>query len=250
MQHILTIDDDPAVTSLLKRGLSYEGYRVDVAGSGEAGLALAREHPPDLAILDIMMPGMSGLEVLQRLRAADPQLPVIMLTAKDAPADQVQGLEAGADDYVVKPFTFEVLLARVRAQLRRHQVEHPPQLRFADLTLDSAGHTVRRGERAITLTSLEFKLLQTFLEHAQQVLSKELLLDRVWGYDFGGNANVVEVYVKQLRQKLEGKVSRGCCTPFAAPATCCARSSRCRSVCAWHCGMAACSRWCCCWLQH
>jgi DNA-binding response OmpR family regulator len=205
MQHILTIDDDPAVTSLLKRGLAYEGYRVDVAGSGEAGLALAREYAPDLAILDIMMPGMSGLEVLQRLRAADPQLPVIMLTAKDAPADQVLGLEAGADDYVVKPFTFEVLLARVRTQLRRHQTDHPPQLRFADLTLDTASHTVRRGLREITLTSLEFKLLQTFLEHPQQVLSKELLLDRVWGYDFGGNANVVEVYVKQLRQKLEGE---------------------------------------------
>lgn len=203
MQRILAVDDDPAVTSLLKRGLSYEGYTVDIAGSGEAGLALARDHHPDLAILDIMMPGMSGLEVLRRLRAADPQLPVIMLTAKDAPADQVQGLEAGADDYVVKPFTFEVLLARVRAQLRRRQADHPPQLRFADLTLDTASHMVRRGQRDIPLTSLEFRLLQTFLEHPQQVLSKEVLLDRVWGYDFGGNANVVEVYVKQLRQKLE-----------------------------------------------
>jgi DNA-binding response OmpR family regulator len=190
MQRILAIDDDPAVTSLLKRGLAYEGYAVDVAGSGEAGLALAREHHPHLAILDIMMPGMSPL-------------PVIMLTARDAPADQVQGLEAGADDYVVKPFTFEVLLARVRAQLRRQQTDHPPQLRFADLTLDTASHIVRREQREITLTSLEFRLLQTFLEHSQQVLSKELLLDRVWGYDFGGNANVVEVYVKQLRQKLE-----------------------------------------------
>jgi DNA-binding response OmpR family regulator len=203
MQRILAIDDDPAVTSLLKRGLAYEGYAVDVAGSGEAGLALAREHHPDLAILDIMMPGMSGLEVLRRLHAADPQLPVIMLTARDAPADQVQGLEAGADDYVVKPFTFEVLLARVRAQLRRQQTDHPPQLRFADLTLDTASHIVQRGQREITLTSLEFRLLQAFLEHPQQVLSKDVLLDRVWGYDFGGNANVVEVYVKQLRQKLE-----------------------------------------------
>jgi DNA-binding response OmpR family regulator len=199
MQRILAIDDDPSVTSLLKRGLAYEGYMVDIAGTGIAGLALAREHVPDLVVLDIMMPGMNGLEVLQRLRAADARLPVIMLTAKDAPADQVQGLEAGADDYVVKPFTFEVLLARVRALLRRQQAEHPPILSFADLALDP---------RDVTLTSLEFKLLQSFLEHPQQVLSKEVLLDRVWGYDFGGNANVVEVYVKQLRQKLEGQGER------------------------------------------
>jgi DNA-binding response OmpR family regulator len=204
MQHILVIDDDPAITSLLKRGLSYEGYAVDIAGTGEAGLALARERVPDLVVLDIMMPGINGLEVLRRLRAADDRLPVLMLTAKDAPADQVLGLEAGADDYVVKPFTFEVLLARVRALMRRQQAEHPPILTFADLTLDTGGHTVRRGQRAIVLTSLEFKLLHTFLEHPQQVLSKETLLDRIWGYDFGGNANVVEVYIKQLRQKLEG----------------------------------------------
>ena len=204
MQRILVIDDDPAITSLLKRGLSYEGFTVDIAGTGEAGLTLARERPPDLVVLDIMMPGINGLEVLRRLRVADDRLPVLMLTAKDAPADQVQGLEAGADDYVVKPFSFEVLLARVRALLRRQQAEHPPVLTFADLTLDTGSHMVRRGAREVVLTSLEFKLLQTFLEHPQQVLSKETLLDRVWGYDFGGNANVVEVYVKQLRQKLEG----------------------------------------------
>ena len=203
MQRILAIDDDPAITSLLKRGLSYEGFTVDIAGTGEAGLALARERPPDLVILDIMMPGINGLEVLRRLRAVDDRLPVLMLTAKDAPADQVQGLEAGADDYVVKPFTFEVLLARVRALLRRQQAEHPPVLTFSDLIFDTGSHTVRRGGREVVLTSLEFKLLQAFLEHPQQVLSKEVLLDRVWGYDFGGNANVVEVYVKQLRQKLE-----------------------------------------------
>lgn len=203
MQRILAIDDDAAVTSLLKRGLSYAGYAVDTAGSGDAGLALARAHPSDLVILDIGMPGMDGLEVLRRLRAADACLPVIMLTARDAPTDQVCGLETGADDYVVKPFTFEVLLARVHAQLRRRAAAHPPQLHFADLTLDIASHRVCRSQRTITLTSLEFKLLQTFLAHPQQVLSKDLLLDRVWSYDFGGNTNVVEVYVKQLRQKLE-----------------------------------------------
>ena len=199
------IDDDPAVTSLLKRGLSYEGYAVDIAASGEAGLAIARERPPDLVILDIMMPGLSGLEVLQRLHAADARLPVLLLTARDAPADQVQGLESGADDYVVKPFTFEVLLARVRALLRRREGERPPRLRFSDLVLDTGTHTVRRGQREIALTSLEFKLLQEFLLHPRQVLSKEVLLDRVWGYDFGGNTNIVEVYVKQLRQKLEAQ---------------------------------------------
>jgi len=203
MQHILVIDDDPAVTSLLKRGLSYEGFAVATATSGAEGLALAREHPSDLVILDVMMPGLSGFEVLQRLRAGDERLPVLMLTARDAPADQVQGLESGADDYVMKPFTFEVLLARIHALLRRQQVEHPPILHFADLTLDTGSHVVRRGEREVALTSLEFKLLHQLLLHPGQVLSKDVLLERVWGYDF--DANIVEVYVKQLRQKLEAE---------------------------------------------
>ncbi len=201
MQRILVIDDDPAVTSLLKRGLSYEGFAVETAGSGAAGLAIARERPSDLVILDVMMPGLSGFEVLQRLRAADEQLPILMLTARDAPSDQVQGLESGADDYVIKPFTFEVLLARVHALLRRQRLEHPDVLRFADLTMDTGSHAVYRGKREVSLTSLEFRVLQEFLIHPQQVLSKDVLLDRVWGYDF--DANVVEVYVKQLRQKLE-----------------------------------------------
>jgi DNA-binding response OmpR family regulator len=203
MQRILAIDDDPAVTSLLKRGLTYEGFAVETASSGEEGLAVARDRTPDLVILDIMMPGLDGLAVLQRLRAADPRLPVLMLTAKDAPTDQVKGLESGADDYVVKPFTFEVLVARVRALLRRQQAEQPPILRFVGLSLDPASRSVRRGPHDISLTSVEFKLLEEFLKHPRHVLSKEALLERVWGYDFGGNVNVVEVYVKQLRQKLE-----------------------------------------------
>jgi DNA-binding response OmpR family regulator len=202
MAHILVVDDDPAVTSMLRRGLTYEGFVVTVASAGTGALSMAREQPPDLVILDIMMPGMDGLEVLRRLRTADPQLPIILLTAKDAPADQVHGLETGADDYVIKPFTFEVLLARVRVLLRRHQADQPQRLSFADLTLDVGAHSAQRGMRAIGLTSLEFKLLHEFLLHPNQVLPKELLLERVWGYDFGGNANVVEVYVKQLRQKL------------------------------------------------
>jgi two-component system, OmpR family, response regulator MprA len=201
MQRVLVIDDDPAVTSLLKRGLSYEGFAVETAQSGAEGLAIARERPTDLVILDVMMPGLSGFEVLQRLRAADENLPVLMLTARDASSDQVQGLESGADDYVIKPFTFEVLLARVHALLRRQRLEHPQVLRLADLTMDTGSHTVYRNQREVPLTSLEFRVLHEFLIHPQQVLSKEVLLDRVWGYDF--DQNVVEVYVKQLRQKLE-----------------------------------------------
>lgn len=201
MQHILVIDDDAAVTSLLKRGLSYEGFAVATTQSGAEGLAFARENPVDLVILDVMMPGLDGFEVLRRLRAADAQLPILMLTAKDASTDQVQGLESGADDYVIKPFTFDILLARIHVLLRRKHVDHPAVLRFADLTLDTGSYTVHRSQREVSLTSLEFKVLREFLIHPQQVLSKEILLDRIWGYDF--DENVVEVYVKQLRQKLE-----------------------------------------------
>jgi DNA-binding response OmpR family regulator len=203
MQRILVIDDDPAVTGVLRRGLSYEGFAVDTASSGEEGLRSARARAPDLLILDVMMPGMDGLEVLQRLRAAEDRFPVLLLTAKDAPPDQVRGLEAGADDYVTKPFTFEVLVARVHALLRRQGSQHPRALRFADLSMDTDAHVVRRGARTLTLTALEYKLLQEFLLNPHQVLSKEMLLDRVWGFDFGGNGNVVEVYVMQVRQKLE-----------------------------------------------
>ncbi len=205
---ILVIDDDPAVTGLLKRGLVYEGLEVDTADSGPEGLGIARDRPPDAVILDLMMPGMDGLEVLRRLRAADKQLPVLLLTARDAPSDQVHGLEAGADDYVVKPFAFEVLLARVRALLRRHESDRPPVLRFADLSLDTGTHRARRGERDIDLTSTEYDLLAQFLQHPERVLPKAFLMERVWGYDFGGNANVLEVYVKQLRQKLEADGER------------------------------------------
>jgi DNA-binding response OmpR family regulator len=203
MQRILVVDDDQSVTSVLKRGLTYEGFIVETASSGFEALASARERYPDLVILDIMLPGMDGLEVLRRMRSADPQLPILMLTAKDTPADQVEGLQRGADDYVVKPFTFEVLLARVQALLRRREAERPPVLRFGDLSLDTGTRQAQRGTREITLTSTEFDILRQFLEHPRQVLSKEFLMDRVWGYDFGGNDNIVEVYIKQLRQKLE-----------------------------------------------
>lgn len=205
MQRVLVVDDDPSVRNFLKRGLAYEGFAVDLAESGEVGLRMARERQPDFVILDLMMPGIDGLEVLRRLRAVDESLPVIMLTAKDTPEDQIKGLETGADDYVVKPVSFEVLLARIRALLRRRGKEVGGVLRFDDLTLDPSAFTVRRGNRNIQLTSVEFKLLQEFMEQPDRVLPKQTLLDRVWGLDFFGDVNVVEVYVKQLRQKLEAE---------------------------------------------
>ncbi|NUQ10718.1 MAG: response regulator transcription factor [Gemmatimonadaceae bacterium] len=201
--HILVVDDDPTVTSVLKRGLAYEGFSVDTANSGAQAFAIARDHAPDLAILDVMLPGADGYEVLARLRAADSELPVLMLTARDAASDQVKGLERGADDYVVKPFTFAVLVARVKALLRRREIDHPAVLHFADLTLDTGTRRARRGERDVDLTSTEYELLHQFMLHRKRVLPKHFLMERVWGYDFEGSSNVVEVYVKQLRQKLE-----------------------------------------------
>ncbi len=202
---VLVIDDDPSVTSLLKRGLAYESYKVATASSGKEGLELARENPPDLVILDVMMPGMDGLEVCRRLRAVDPSLPIIMLTARDGVGDQVLGLETGADDYVVKPFTFEVLLARIRALLRRTEQQVAEVLKFADLVLDTGTHTARRGYREIDLTTTEYDLLSQFMQNPRQVLSKEQLLNKVWGYDFEGNYNILEVYVRYLRSKLEAE---------------------------------------------
>ena len=202
-RRILVVDDDPSVTSLLKRGLSYEDYRVDVAASGKEGLDRARENPPDLVILDVMMPGVDGFEVCRRLRAADSSIPIIMLTARDGTSDQVLGLETGADDYVVKPFTFEVLLARIRALLRRTEHQGVEVLKFADLVLDTGTHTARRGPREVDLTTTEYELLNHFMQNPRQVLSKEQLLNKVWGYDFEGNYNILEVYVRYLRSKLE-----------------------------------------------
>ncbi|HMM40404.1 MAG TPA: response regulator transcription factor [Thermomicrobiales bacterium] len=203
MKRVLAIDDDVTLLSALKRGLSYDGFVVDVAASGDEGLAAARYHTPDLVILDIMLPGIDGLEVLRRLRAADPSLPVLLLTGRDTAADQVQGLSLGADDYVVKPFTWDVLLARVHALLRRQDAERPPVLRFADLSLDTAGRRARRAAREFDLTTTEYELLRQFLEHPRRVLPRDFLMDRVWGFDFEGGTNVLETYVKQLRQKIE-----------------------------------------------
>lgn len=205
MQRLLVIDDDPSVRNFLKRGLSYEGYAVDIAESGDAGLAQARDKYPHLVILDWMMPGIDGIEVLRRFRTADPTLPIIMLTGKDGADDQVKSLGTGADDYVTKPVVFDVLVARIRSLLRRHQAEQPTVLRFADLEMNTEAFVVKRGQREINLTNLEFRLLQAFLESPERVMNKQLILDKVWGTDFFGDVNVVEVYVKQIRQKLEAE---------------------------------------------
>ena len=203
MLRVLVIDDDPTVTSVLKRGLAYEGFAVDTADSGARGLAIARDHAPDLVILDVMLPGLDGFQVLERLRTADAQLPIMMLTARDEAADQVRGLEQGADDYMVKPFTFTVLAARVKALLRRREQDTPEVLRFADLALDTGTRRARRGTRDVELTATEYEVLRQFLLHPRRVLPKHFLMERVWGYTMEGNSNVLEVYVKQLRQKLE-----------------------------------------------
>jgi two-component system response regulator MprA len=202
-EYILIIEDDEAIVRVLKRALAYESYRVEAALDGEAGLALAREHHPDLVILDWMLPGMDGLEVCQRLRAGGNQ-PILMLTAKDTIQDRVQGLDAGVDDYVVKPFELDELMARIRALLRRTQPERAPVLSFADLSLDTSTRQATRKGRIIPLTAKEYDLLELFMRHPRQVLTREMIFDRVWGYDFGGESNVLDVYIRYLRQKLEG----------------------------------------------
>ena len=199
---ILVIEDEEKILNFLRRGLIYEGYRVETALDGTAGLASARDNPPDLVILDWMLPGIDGLEVCRRLRAAS-NVPILMLTAKDAVSDRVQGLDAGADDYLVKPFALDEVLARLRALLRRAKPEAPEILTFADLRLDTGTHQAFRGERPIELTAKEYELLELFLQHPRQVLTREVIYDRVWGYDFGGESNIIEVYVRYLRQKTE-----------------------------------------------
>ncbi|MBK9710006.1 MAG: response regulator transcription factor [Kouleothrix sp.] len=203
MTHILIVEDESEIAGYLRRGLAFEGYSVEIAATGAAALAAARERPPDLVVLDVMLPGVDGFEVARRMRGAS-DVPIIMLTARDAVPDRVAGLEAGADDYLVKPFAFEELLARIRVQLRRRQRdEQPSQLHFAALTMDTAAHETHIGGRRVELTAKEYELLELFMRHPQQVLTREVIYDRVWGYDFGGESNIIEVYVRYLRQKLE-----------------------------------------------
>ena len=199
---ILIVDDEAEIVSFVRTGLVYEGYTVDTAASGTEALALAREKAPDLVILDVMMPGLDGIEVARRLRQAG-GVPIIMLTAKGTTADKVAGLESGADDYLVKPFDFEELLARIRALLRRNQPTDGETLRYSDLTLSTATRDVTRGGEEISLTPQEFDLLALFMRNPRQVLKRDLIYERVWGYDFEGESNVIEVYVRYLRSKLE-----------------------------------------------
>ena len=200
---LLVIEDEERIADFLRRGLTFEGYKVLVASDGAGGLAIARDQPPDLVILDWMLPGIDGLEVCRRLRAAGPT-PILMLTAKDAVPDRVAGLDAGADDYLVKPFAFDELLARIRALLRRSRpAEETEVVKFADLLLDPAAREARRGDRRLDLTAKEFDLLELFLRHPRQVMTREVIYDRIWGYDFGGESNIIEVYVRYLRLKTE-----------------------------------------------
>ncbi|GGJ44712.1 response regulator transcription factor [Deinococcus roseus] len=202
MQTVLVVDDDPRMLAMVRRGLAFEGYRVLEAPCGQDALQVLRNGEVDLVVLDVMLPDLSGLEVLRKFRAAGEDTPVVLLTARDKPHQQVEGLEVGADDYITKPFSFEVLLARIRLILRKRSPDRS-ELRFSDVLIDLQRHQVRRGDRNLHLTPLEFKLLQTLMENPERVFSKPMLLDRVWGMEYFGDANVVEVVVSGLRQKLE-----------------------------------------------
>jgi DNA-binding response OmpR family regulator len=201
--HILVIEDEVKLARFIELELSYEGYQVSLAHDGFTGLTTARDAKPDLIILDWMLPGLSGLEVCRRLRTTGDKVPVVLLTAKDEVSDRVAGLDAGADDYVVKPFSIEELLARVRAHLRRVQETEPDVLQFEDLMLNRQTREVLRGDRAIELTAKEFDLLDYLMAHPRQVISRDRILEQVWGYDFMGDSNIIEVYIRYLRLKLE-----------------------------------------------
>lgn len=203
--HILVVEDEEKLAKFVQLELGYEGYKVTVANDGLSGLMAARDAEPDLILLDWMMPGLSGVEVCRRLRATGATMPVILLTAKDGIGDRVAGLDAGADDYVVKPFSIEELLARVRAHLRRNQPDDPEIFQFDDLTLSRKTREVKRGDRPIELTAKEFDLLDYLISHPKQVLTRDRILEEVWGYDFMGDSNIIEVYIRYLRLKLEAE---------------------------------------------
>jgi two-component system, OmpR family, response regulator MprA len=201
---ILVVDDEPAVRDAVERALRLEGYDVQLAGSGRAALEAVNETTPDAVVLDVLMPPPNGLEVCTRIRSSGDRTPILMLTARDGVDDRVAGLDAGADDYLIKPFALEELLARVRALLRRSiDAAGRELLRYADLVLDPAAHEVRRGERDIELTRTEFLLLELFLRHPRQVLTRSIIFEHVWGYDFGPSSNSLEVYMGYLRRKTE-----------------------------------------------
>ena len=201
---ILVVDDEPAVRVALERALRLDGYQVELAADGGAALDALSESPPDVVLLDVLMPTLDGISVCRRMREAGYRVPVLMLTARDSVADRVAGLDAGADDYVVKPFALEELLARVRALIRRGGgTDDDAPLRYADLVVDRAAYTLRRGDRPIELTRTEFLLLELFMRHPRQVLTRSAIFEAVWGYDFGPTSNSLEVYVGYLRRKTE-----------------------------------------------
>jgi two-component system response regulator MprA len=201
---ILVVDDEPAVRQALARAFALERYRVSLAGDGREALQLLEATPYDAIILDVMMPQMSGVELCRRLREAGDHTPTLMLTARDAVDDRVAGLDAGADDYLVKPFALRELMARVRALLRRHNAHDGAEtLTYEDLTLDLNAYEARRGDRALTLTRTEFQLLELFMRHPRQVLTRSVIFEHVWGYDFGATSNSLGVYIGYLRRKTE-----------------------------------------------
>ncbi len=205
---ILAVDDEPTIVEFLRVGLGYEGYQVEIAMEGRAALDRLRQAEFDLVILDVMLPGLDGFEICKRIRATS-QVPILMLTARDEIADRVLGLDLGADDYLIKPFSFAELLARVRAILRRRGVVTAHTvLRVADITFDREAHTVERAGNPITLTAKEFELLEFFMSHPRQVFRREVILDRVWGYDFAGDTNLVDVHIGHLRDKLGDRPPR------------------------------------------
>lgn len=202
-EKILIIEDDQAIVRVLKRSFSYEGYQVEAELDGEKGFHKYQQFKPDVIVLDWMLPGMDGLEVCDRIRANDDNVPILMLTAKDTTHDRVQGLDSGVDDYLVKPFEIEELNARVRALLRRTKPERSVILSYDNLELDTNTRLASRAGRTISLTAKEYDLLELFLRHPRQVLTRDVIFDRVWGYDFGGESNVLDVYIRYLRQKIE-----------------------------------------------
>lgn len=205
---ILVVDDDQKITALLNRALTHQGYEVELAHDGFQAIALVSQRRPHLVILDILMPGLDGLGVCKRIRQ-ESQVPILMLTAKDEVSDRVVGLDSGADDYLVKPFELEELFARIRALLRRSASPEDEVLNFADLTLDTVERRAERGARAIELTTTEYELLLLFMQNPRRVLRRHYIMEQVWGFDFEGESNVLEVYVGYLRQKLEaGKDAR------------------------------------------
>lgn len=205
---ILLVEDDPKLAKFIEIELCLEGYHVTVAQNGLDGLIMVRDTQPDLLILDWMLPGISGLDICLRLRSTGIQVPIIMLTAKDEIPDRVTGLNAGADDYVIKPFSMEELLARIKARLRRTQPEDPDTLQFEDLVLNRLTREVYRGTKLIELTAKEFDLLDFLLRNPRQVISRDRILETVWGYDFMGESNIIEVYIRALRIKMEASNSK------------------------------------------